>query len=93
MDKNDRKNHDRKPDDDADGAKVAGNCCGDGQRHNDFQDAAPERLARVETTEENVSRREQRGHQHERQSHGKRVRRKGAPQPFLRSVILKELGA
>jgi hypothetical protein len=52
VDNNDRKNHDSKPDDDADGAKGAGNCCGDGQRHNDFQDAAAERLARVETPED-----------------------------------------
>jgi hypothetical protein len=41
VDVDNRKNHNRKPDNDADGSQIAGNGYSDGQRHDDFQDAEP----------------------------------------------------
>jgi hypothetical protein len=83
VDVDNRKNHHRKPDDDADGAQVAGNGGCDGQRHDGFQDAAPERLARIEAPEDDVAHREQHSHQREWEKHEGSVRRNGNRFPLF----------
>jgi hypothetical protein len=49
--------------------KWAGNGGCGGQRHDDFQDAAPERLARIEAPKDDVAHREHHSHQREREKH------------------------
>jgi len=75
------KYHKLKPDNDADGSQVAGNGCGNGQCYDDFQDAAPERLARIKAPEDELAHHEQKNDQRERDKQGRSVWRNGTPFP------------